>query len=320
MMFGSSYHTRATDRRPQRRSWPLPLVILALCWVLHSIISVAVVGVVRYSTNGLPLIVPMEHLDQAGSYYPRLAVDAERDLFRRELEPVVGKLVGTEAKVLAILKWVMNQVPKTESWDAQSSWAMLQHGRSGGGLICGGLAQVLKDALLAVGVPARTVTFQRNPLNFAETHVSVEAWVDGKWRLYDPTFHIALTSAGQRVGVAEARNWFIKGRGQPVALEFLGDVKYPARLETYPIRYEIFFDNPYVNLRQDNAILDGIPVLKRLNRWMLAYSTDDPSLTNGAQDYYRVLYYTTLVVLPAVNLMLLLAVIGSWMRVRRSRA
>jgi hypothetical protein len=75
-----------------------------------------------------------------------------------------------------------------------------------------------------------------------------------------------------------------------------------------------------VNLRQDNAILDGIPVLKRLNRWMLAYSTDDPSLTNGAQDYYRALYYTTLVVLPAVNLMLLLAVIVSWMRVRRSRA
>lgn len=296
--------------------WQPLLVVVATCWAVSFIFLIMAVAGMRYAT-GLPRLVPMGGLDEPAAYDPRLTLESDRERFRRELAPIVAKQSTTEAKVLATLEWVMNQIPKVESRSAKSSWEMVEIGRAGGGLICGGMAQILKDALLAQGIPARSLTFQRNLFDLYDTHASVEAWVEGKWRLYDPTFHLTLKAGDKRVGAFDAREWFIKGHGTPVELEFLGEVKYPARVDRYAVRYEILFNNTYVDLRRDMWILSNIPFVGPWLSRELVYSHSDPGLSVMAQDFYRFLYYVTLVVLPAINLVLLFTMWRLWQKAPR---
>lgn len=300
-------------------AWTKTLIIITTCWVLSALLSVFAVVGMRYAT-GLPRLVPMVGLESPQAYDPRLTVESDRERFHRELAPVVANMDTTEAKVLAILEWVMNQIPKVEHRYAKSSWAMVEIGRAGGGLICGGMAQVFKDALLAKGIPARKVFLQRNLFDTFDTHVTVEVWVDGQWQLYDPTFHLALKASGKRIGVFEARDWYLKGMGTPVIPDFLGEVRYPVRFEFYPIRYHTLLNNAYIELRQEHngflreATNRGIWLGPR---HLLAYPRDDKGLSTAAQDFYRYLYYGALVVLPAINLVLLVFIFLIWRRSKR---
>lgn len=117
------------------------------------------------------------------------------------------------------------------------------------GLLCAGMAHVYRDALLSQGIQARKVVLKRQRYGREDTHVTVEAWINGKWRIYDPTFHITLKSNGERIGAFDAQDWVLYGKGKPFTIEFLGDVAYPARVETYHVRYEAHFNNVFVELR-----------------------------------------------------------------------
>lgn len=298
------------DSAEQGTKWSPLLVVVTTCWAVSLVILVMAVAGMRYAT-GLPRIVPMSGLDSPYAYNSHLSVESDRERFRRELAPIVARQDKTESKVLAILEWVMNQIPKVENQYAKSSWEMVEIGRAGGGLICGGMAQLFKDALLALGIPARTVTFQRNLFDLYDTHVSVEAWVDNKWRLYDPTFHLSLTADGERIGAFSARDWFIKGRGQRVELEFLGEVKYPTRVDNYYIRFEAILNNAYVNSQRDMGFLDDIPFVGRWIGRELLYPIS-PDLSTMTHNFYRFLYYNTLAVLPTINLVLLIAMGLLW--------
>lgn len=196
---------------------------------------------------------------------------------------------------------------------------MVEIGRAGGGLIGTGMAQVFRDALLANSIPARKIVLQRNISDTFDTHVTVEVWVDGKWKLFDPIFHIALRKNDERIGAFAARDWFIKGQGRRVELEFLGEVKYPARVTTYPIRYEIHLNNVYVDRYRDIGIVGDIPIVGRWLSRELAYPIEDRGLSTMAQDFYRFLYYTTLVVLPVINLLLLLTMWLIWRKARGNK-
>lgn len=308
--------TSKANSAKQSAPWPPHLVVVTTCWVVSLAVMLLTVFAMRYAT-GLARIVPIGALESLDVCNSHLTVESDRERFCRELTPIVDKLNSSEAKVLAILEWVMNQIPKVENRYARSSWRMVEIGRSGGGLICGGMAQLFKDALLTQGIPARVVSFQRNLFDLYDTHASVEAYVDSKWRLYDPTFHLSLKAEGKRVGVFTARDWFIKGIGPRVELEFLGEVKYPARIDNYPIRYEAFFDNVYVNARRDIGVLGDIPFVGGWLSRELLYPIIDPGLSTMAQDFYRVLFYTTLVVIPAINLSLLLAMGYLWRKAHR---
>jgi hypothetical protein len=306
--------------------WSRILVIVTTCWAVSLIVLVLAVTGVRYAT-GLPRLVPVNGLESPHAYDSRLAVESDRERFRQELAPVVANLDTSEAKVLAILEWVMNQIPKVENRYAKSSWKMIEHGRAGGGLICAGMAQVFCDALLANGIPARRVFLQRNMFDSQDTHVTVEAWVDGKWRMYDPTFHISFKGNGTHVGVYEARDWFVKQKGRGIEVQFLGDVRFPARIASYPMRYEVLFNNVFITIRQSYSRAYDIPIFggfiaKAAGIWFgpnRGYPVHDSGLSMRAIDFYRYLYYGILVVLPTINLILLLAMWLIWRAARRSR-
>lgn len=291
---------------PGFRSPTRGLAVLLACMVLINLL--AVIGM-RHAT-GLPIIAAAstQSLQAQTAYYPMLSVESDRAYFRQELADLVEREPTTEAKVLSVLSWVMNQFSRVENSQDESSHDMVLRGQTGGGTLCGGMAQVFRDALLAVDIPARTISFQRNPFDTLDTHMSVEAWVDGKWRMFDPTFHIALRVGGQDgeyVGVLEAREWYLMGRGQPVEIVFLGEVAYPARLENNPLRYSAYFDNVYVNLRGQSSLIDTLPVVRRLHRWTLVYPEDERGLSHKAQNFYRALFTIVVLVLPMINLVLM---------------
>lgn len=307
-----------TDKYDIATVWPPLLVVVATCWVVSLVVfAIAMVGL-GYTTQ-LPRLVPMIGLESPDAYDPRLSVESDRERFRQELVPIVAKLDTTEAKVLAILEWVMNQIPKVQNRFAKSSWEMVELGRADVGLICSGMAQLFHDALITQGIPARRVLLQRNVFDVFDTHVTVEAFVDGKWRVYDPTFHVVLKANGAHIGAYEEQSWLQKRQGTNVEVKFLGDVRYPARIGVYPIRYEAHFDNVYVELKNSHGIVRAIPFISVWLGPQWAYQGDGAGLSTMAQDFYRFLYYATLVALPAINLVLLLAMVFLWRNERRLR-
>lgn len=308
---------KADSAKKEITTWQPLLVVVTTCWVVSLMILVIAMVGLGYTTQ-LPRLVSMNGLESPDSYDPRLSVEYDREHFRRGLTPMVAKLDTTEAKVLAILEWVMNQIPKVESRPGKSSWEMVELGRVGGGQICSGMAQLFHDALITQGNPARRVLLQRNVFDVFDTHVTVEAFVDGKWRVYDPTFHVALKENGTRIGAYEAQSWLQKIRGTNLAVEFLGDVRYPARTNVYPLRYEAHFNNVYVELKRSHGIVRAIPFIGVWLGPQWAYQGEGSGISTMAQDFYRFLYYGTLVVLPAINLVLLLAMGYLWRTARRT--
>ena len=84
--------------------------------------------------------------------------------------------------------------------------------------LCGGMSEALAWALNNVGIEARVV--QLATKDFVEgrdaydTHVTVEARIDGKWRISDPTFNVAVScSDGEKfIAVEGVRACLQRGR------------------------------------------------------------------------------------------------------------
>lgn len=248
------------------------------------------------NTTGLVRIAPMEGLSARSAHNAEVTVLSDRDKFAIALADISG---GDERIVLKTVEWVMNRIPTVGNHYRKSSWDMLE---ARDGQLCSGMAQILVDALLSKGIPARRVFLQFALFDNLKTHVTVEVWVHGRWRVYDPTFHIALRAGKERVGVFEAREWFLKRRGSPVELEFLGDVAYPARIEKYQLPFEAHLNHIFVDLRQPT-----------FPRQLFAYPTDQ-GLDTNTEDLYRFVYYGCLIGLPLLNVLLFMLSVFSWRR------
>lgn len=230
----------------------------ALTSLVWSVALAVVLIFALRATTGFSPIVERPDLDSASAY------TVSPDLVR-----IAPPIHGTdEERTLQILRFVMND-------------------ESNKGLLCAGMAQVFRDALLSIGIPARKIVLKRNLFDTFDTHVTVEAWINGKWRIYDPTFHIKVNASAY-----EVRDWELKGKGKPLKIEFLGEVAYPARLETYPLRYEAHFNNVFVELRSGWI----------RPRHVLAYKADH-DLSPHEHGLFSWAMFTLLFVLPAIALM-----------------
>lgn len=270
----------------------------------------------------LPQLVPTSGFDSGETYDKEMPSEADQIQFRREIEPLLFGISDTDAKVLVILNWVMNQFSVVDSHSSiRSSWKMVELGRKGVGFSCGTMSHVFRDALRANGIVARRVILYMDVFDAYDGHVTVEAWVNGKWRLYDPTFHVSVRANGERVGAAEARDWFVKGTGDKVDIEYLGDVRYPARTTRYPFRYEVLFKNMYVEVDRSYGLIRGIPIAGYAfaPRWL--YVMPDKTFSTSPQEAYRIIYTLAIIVFPgiAVVLWLVLAAAYAYMKWQRRR-
>jgi hypothetical protein len=253
----------------------------------------------------MPLMVPLDNIN-AANVYESQRNDADRAQFRQALAPALQRIPGEEGRVLYALAWVMNQIPKVGGATSQDTWRALELGRRDG-LTCGPLSRILRDALLTNGIKARRVILFRNFFNMFDTHSTLEAFVAGKWRVYDPTFHVALKQDGQRIGVQAAREKFIKNRGAPVEFEFLGDVTYPVRVENYPVYLPALFNNFLVEINPTSLF----------HAKVLAYPRNDQPLTNTPFEIYDVMRNIGLYGLLIANVICAILVIIAWRAKRR---
>ena len=298
---------------------PLLSALLTASWLMLTFALVTEYYLAK--TTLLPNIYPIDgSISSSTVYDPHLAVTTDREQFRKELDPEIRRLEGTEAKTLRILSWVMNQFPRVENWAAHSSWEMIEHGRAGGGLICGGLAQVFHDALVANGIPARRVILWRNMFELGDTHTTVEAFIDGKWRIFDPTFHVSVKIGGERVGAFDVQQHLEKSGPKNIAIEFHGSVKYPARTETYYIDYLVLFDNVFVEVHRSLGYLRAIPLIGPLIGPQWVYPGNIREFDVSHIQFYRLLYLSTMIVLPALALLFFVAAVAVWLRIRRIEA
>jgi hypothetical protein len=75
--------------------------------------------------------------------------------------------------------------------------------------LCGGMGWVLYHMLPEVGIPARVVALATEYAASGryphDTHVAVEAYIDGRWIAVDPTFNASFRCAGRYRSFAELR-------------------------------------------------------------------------------------------------------------------
>jgi hypothetical protein len=255
----------------------------------------------------MPLVVPLTDID-AASVYESQRNEADQARYRQALSPALQRIPSEEGRVLDALTWVMNQIPTVGGATSQDSWRALELGRREG-LTCGPLSRILRDALLANGIKARRVILFRNFLDMYDTHSTVEAFVDGKWRVYDPTFHVALKQDGQRVGVWTAREKFIKNRGGSVKFEFLGNVAYPVRIENYPVYLPAVFNNFLVEINPTSLF----------HARVLAYPRNDRPLRNTPYRLYALVRQAGVYGLLLANLVCAALAVVAWRKKRRAK-
>lgn len=225
---------------------------------------------------------------------------SDRKRYEIALIKVVQNSQSEEDRALKILSWVMNQVQLTgNEFSSRSSWELVEHAQNGGGLLCGQMAQILHDALISSHIPARRIMLQTDIIGLGETHVVVEAFVDGRWIVLDPTFHVTLRAHNRRISALEAQQLTQTIGHNSVQIEFLGEVKYPARTTSYHYNYLSLYKNAFIETRMGHA--SYIPLI---NYWIAPVweYKQVPHISNNHILSYKILYYFAMYVLPILIL------------------
>jgi hypothetical protein len=312
----------ALDAIPPRLSLQVTRshAVIAIASILLSIICLAGLYVLAKST-GLPVVSANSHVQSKDLYPIALRDPSTETSLAAELKRAGLHQLHGEDQVLETLKWTMSQTTRVSDNRSVGAWALLQSAKNGEGFICGDLADLLRESLVVLGLNARRVHLLRNLFDVHDTHVAVEVWLDGRWQLFDPTFHITLeTENGQRVNAAAAQAWFIRGVGPRVTPRFLGEVPYPARIATYPLRYEAHFNNVFYETKRGVGYFRAAPIVGALFAPEWVYEAPSLKLSHSHVELYRMVYFFFMVVLPLLVLLMVAGLIASlWQSHRVAR-
>ncbi|MGB0721609.1 MAG: transglutaminase-like domain-containing protein, partial [Gammaproteobacteria bacterium] len=134
----------------------------------------------------------------------------------------------------------------------------------GEGALCGELAATFRHVLATLGFASRLVQVQRNLFDRGDIHLLVEARIDGRWVLLDPTFNLLFRDPdGNPLGAQGVRERVFKQGHGAVFPEFLGEVSYPPRAEAYYLYPLGLFNHVFVRLPTTHA-LGRLPLLRQL--------------------------------------------------------
>lgn len=147
-----------------------------------------------------------------------------------------------EQQLIDVMRWVMNNVTEVGSPVSKNPVEIFESGRA----LCGGMSLVFSAAAQSRGYVTREVDLIASPGNLYDTHVLTEVKVDGEWLIFDPTFNLTFVDSDNRkLGVSEVQRSIYRTSVPLATPVFHGDVAYPARLETYPIDWQIHFASAY---------------------------------------------------------------------------
>lgn len=144
---------------------------------------------------------------------------------------------------LEILASVMNSVESAGEGPSGDCRRALEHVQGGGGLLCAGMATLYAAALHDAGYRVRIVSLRRNFFDRYDSHTTVEVYLDGGWRLIDPTFGISWVRDGRILDAWQVRTAVLNGDRASVSIVSHGDYAYPASLGEYNMDWAPLFNN-----------------------------------------------------------------------------
>jgi hypothetical protein len=196
-----------------------------------------------------------------GDLPPRGSAAEQKAFLKLLRDAGLDKLRG-EKQVLALMQWVMNSVRKIEPEAHGSPYKILMESRlRGHGMVCSGMAYVFQEGLALLGVQSRIVVLKSNLFGASDSHVTVEAMVNGRWRIYDPTFHVSFRKDGALLSAQELHDLLQTNSKSRIVPVFYGPVAYPARIESYYMDYVPLFNYVLIYKQWSNAFWDKLPPL-----------------------------------------------------------
>lgn len=208
--------------------------------------------------------------------------------------------VKTFEDVILLQNWIGNQIKNCKPYfGRERGYALLRLGKDGTGLSCSSMSEIMREALALLDIPDRTVQLYRSDFSLQDTHVVVEAFINGKWVCFDPTFNITYQDGNNLLGVAGIQDRLFKQGPMSVTPVFHGIRKYPAILEDYYTDWRPLFSNAYVVPFGKVGIFNKIPPLR--------YCSGPVCYTFGSKHIlfasaHNRIYFLFCVVLPVVVL------------------
>lgn len=139
---------------------------------------------------------------------------------RKELK--LDSIVGTgseELKIINLLHWIHNLIPHDgnhENPTVKNAMSMIKEcKRDVRGLNCRGLATVLNECYLSLGIKSRFVTCMPKDTVFDDCHVINMVYLEGKkkWIWIDPTNNAyVMNEKGELLSIQEVRERLVSGK------------------------------------------------------------------------------------------------------------
>ena len=220
-------------------------------------------------------IVVIDNIDDytVGNKTPLGTPFEQKNLFKQiNLENFNVK--SDEEKVIAILQWIMNQVKKVEPEESNSPYKILINAqKENKGALCSGMARIFFESLTVSGLPARLILLNRNIFDNYDSHVTVEVFINGKWRIYDPTFNVSFKNSNNddKLSAQEISKLLVSGKSNEIIPVFYGNVAYPPRLENFYINYYSVCNNVFVIQNVPKHFFYKLPIFHYLKGTVLAY-------------------------------------------------
>ncbi len=165
-------------------------------------------------------------------------------VFPYETPQKIGQLCGDTYQ--DTLKNVMNFVSCAVDRGSPTSEHVgdfFDHAKLGGSLTCNGMSELYVHALRLQGIKARKIFVVKNFGDPYQSHTLVEIFIDGKWRIFDPTFHASFEKNGELLGAQDIAQALIDGSFITIAPIFYGEVVYPYRLPSYYMHWLSLYNN-----------------------------------------------------------------------------
>jgi len=238
--------------------------------------------------------------------------------FEQELAKADFTKGGGKQKIIDVLQWTMNQVKETGVGNPQSAREALEMARHGKGLSCGPMSAVYTNALHALGFKVRPIQLIRSLFNNADTHVTTEVLLDGRWVIFDPTFNVSYEKNGRLIGAKEIKRALLDGTSAQIKPVFYGKVAYPARLQTYYVNWLPLYNNVLVSDQGTPGRLSKLPPM----RYWIGPRTHYLSISNveqglGGVEFIKQAYFIFVVALPIAWFVLVLLAVLLWLIPRR---
>lgn len=237
----------------------------------------------------------------------------QKEELRGELERAGLGSHEVEKKVQKTMEWVMNQCGKIELYSLGNAYDALQYARQGGGLSCAPMADIFHESLTLLGMKARKVLLVRSFLNPYDNHMTVEAFIDGRWQIYDPTFHVSFVKSSEParfLSAIEMNEALIQGSFSEIQPVFFGEVSYPARLEEYRIHYLPLFNNVLILHEEGLSLWRRLPPLRYFFGPVYMYQTP---LNQKKQPLflmvYREIYFIVVLFIPVLGMVIAAAIV-----------